>query len=245
LECSGLNSGAKQEDVKQSISNVRPNIVCLQETKLQQISRSTVRAVLGGEFENNFLFQPSDGAKGGLLLAARESFYTLQHVKSSMNTITAHVLDYRSNLSWTITTVYDPQGDLDKKMLIRELKNLKQVASTSWLIIGDFNLVYRDQHKNNTRVNRNMMNRFRRALNFLEVKEVELIGRNFTWSNNQSHPTLTRIDRGFCSILWEGMFINPMLQAPSSLASDHCPILLVPFYPLKVTPNSDLNHIGP
>jgi exonuclease III len=111
LECSGLNSGAKQEDVKQSISNVRPNIVCLQETKLQQISRSTVRAVLGGEFENNFLFQPSNGAKGGLLLAARESFYTLQHVKSSMNTITAHVLDYQiclgpSQLSMTHKVIW-------------------------------------------------------------------------------------------------------------------------------------------
>jgi hypothetical protein len=32
------------------------------------------------------------------------------------------------------------------------------------------------------------MTRFRRTLNQIEVKEVELIGRKFTWINNQKTP---------------------------------------------------------
>jgi hypothetical protein len=76
--------------------------------KLQNISNQIVRNVLGVEVDNNFLFQPADGTRGGLLLAARDSIYSLQQLQMSTNTITTQVLDCRSNLSWTITTVYGP-----------------------------------------------------------------------------------------------------------------------------------------
>jgi hypothetical protein len=63
-----------------------------------------------------------------------------------------------------------------------------------WLIVGDFNMIYKEQKKNNGRLNRRLMSRFRRTLNYLEVKEVELVGKQYTWSNNQVVPTLSRID---------------------------------------------------
>jgi hypothetical protein len=58
-------------------------------------------------------------------------------------------------------------------------------------------LIYQDQDKNNGNLNRRMMARFRRTLNKLEVKEIDLVGKQFTWSNNQVQPTLSRIDRCF------------------------------------------------
>jgi hypothetical protein len=47
-------------------------------------------------------------------------------------------------------------------------------------------MMYKPQDKNNGILNRSLMARFRRALNLLEVKEIDLVGRKFTWSNNQS-----------------------------------------------------------
>jgi hypothetical protein len=87
-------------------------------------------------------------------------------------------------------------------MFIRELRGIKQLVQSRWLLIRDFNLIYQDQDKNNNHLNRRMMNRFRRALNFLEVKEIELLGRQFTWSSNQQTPTLTRIDKALCTLAW-------------------------------------------
>jgi hypothetical protein len=52
------------------------------------------------------------------------------------------------------------------------------------------------------------MLRFIRALNHLEVKEIQLIGRKYTWSNSQQNPTLTRIDRAFCTPEWEDFYAN-------------------------------------
>jgi hypothetical protein len=36
------------------------------------------------------------------------------------------------------------KGTLDKKMFIRELKNLKPSALPAWLILDDFNLIYKE-----------------------------------------------------------------------------------------------------
>jgi hypothetical protein len=63
-----------------------------------------------------------------------------------------------------------------------------------------------------------------------ELKELRLKGRKFTWSNNVSQ---TRIDRAFCTTEWDLMLPNCVLQAISSLVSDHCPLLIVGNYAVR------------
>jgi hypothetical protein len=121
-------------------------------------------------------------------------------------------------------------------MFIREITSLKQSSLQPWLIIGDFNLIYKDEDKSNGRLNRNMMARFKKALDHLEVKEIPLVGKKFTWSNGQDPPTFSRIDRAFCSPVWEQHFSNPVLQALSLSISDHCPLILTPLNPPSLLP---------
>jgi hypothetical protein len=112
----------------------------------------------------------------------------------STYTISITVTDCGTQSQWSLTGVYGPQADLDKRLFLRELRSLKNVVKPAWLIIGDFNLIYRDQDKNNGRLNRRTMSRFRRAINHLEVREVQLTGKRFTLSNQQDTPTMSRID---------------------------------------------------
>jgi hypothetical protein len=95
-----------------------------------------------------------------------------------------------------------------------------------WLILRDFNLIYKIQDKNNGRINRSMMSRFRRSLDHLEVKEIKLVGKKFTSSNNLASPTMSRIDRSFCTPAWEKLYDKPILHTLSSSTFDHCPILV-------------------
>lgn len=69
-----------------------------------------------------------------------------------------------------------------------------------------------------------IMAAFRDSINVMELKEIKLAGKKFTWTNNRTH---TRIDRAFCSIEWETMLPECFLQTGSSASSDHCPIILV------------------
>lgn len=119
---------------------------------------------------------------------------------------------------------------------LRELRELKHWVQPEWLIIGDFNMIYMDQDKNNGRLDRRMMARFRRALNHMEVKEILLLNRRFTWSNDQNLPTMTRIDRAFCTVACEEIYSEAVIQTLSTSTSDHCPLLLQPLAQVPTLP---------
>lgn len=70
------------------------------------------------------------------------------------------------------------------------------------------------------------MQRFKSALDFLELKAVHLHGWKFTWSSETANPTLTRIDHVFCTQDWELTHQDCYMQAISTSCSDHCPMLL-------------------
>jgi hypothetical protein len=120
---------------------------------------------LGPNYENDFVFLPTNGTRGGIIVAAKFSLFALQQPILSANSITVRVSDLRSNNYWIFTGVYRPQNDLDRKMFLRELKRIKQTIHSPWLIIGDFNLIYKDQDKSNGRLNRNLMLTFKKVLN--------------------------------------------------------------------------------
>jgi hypothetical protein len=68
-----------------------------------------------------------------------------------------------------------------------------------------------------------MMARFRSFVQELELKDLYLHGRRFTWSSEREIPTLTRIDRALVSIDWDLQNPNAFLQA---LSSDHAALHL-------------------
>jgi hypothetical protein len=49
-----------------------------------------------------------------------------------------------------------------------------------WLIRGDFNLICSEEDKNNQKLDRAMMGRFRRWINVLSLKEILLHGHQYT-----------------------------------------------------------------
>jgi exonuclease III len=121
----GLNNRAKQEDVRQTVSMLKPDLICIQETKTEVMTPSIMRSAFGPEFESNFFSLPADGSRGGIILAVNSSLLQLPDPVLFGHSISAKVFDLRFNRSWVATGVYGPQGDLEKKMFIRELKQLK------------------------------------------------------------------------------------------------------------------------
>lgn len=90
----------------------------------------------------------------------------------------------------------------------------------------DFNLIYRAEDKNNRNLDRAMMGRFRRLLNDVELREIDLLGRRYTWSSERAVPTLVQLDRTFCFDEWEDMFPHHLLQSTFVAVSDHYPLIL-------------------
>lgn len=70
------------------------------------------------------------------------------------------------------------------------------------------------------------MRRFRHALDDMQVDELYLHGRLYTWSNEKRRPTMERLDRAFATVEWLNAFPNHHLRLLSSDCSDHAPLLL-------------------
>lgn len=99
----GLNNPAWQHEVKQVVQMFRPQLICMQETKLNHIDNNVIRNALGTQYVANFFFHPADGSRGGILLACNDDFLTLQDAHLTTNTISATVRDSRCDFPWTVT----------------------------------------------------------------------------------------------------------------------------------------------
>jgi exonuclease III len=124
------------------------------------------------------------------------------------------------------SAMYGPSTDRDKPAFLVELQELCLVRLGPWLLVGDFNMIYRAEDKNNNRLHRRTMVQFRQFLNEALFKELHCDGCLFTWSNERLHPTLECIDRAFATSELEVIFPNNDLQALSTLCSDHVSLLL-------------------
>uniref|UniRef100_J3LW48 Endonuclease/exonuclease/phosphatase domain-containing protein n=1 Tax=Oryza brachyantha TaxID=4533 RepID=J3LW48_ORYBR len=127
---------------------------------------------------------------------------------------------------WWLSVVYGPQEEPHKLRFLDELRTLRSSLAGPWVVAGDFNLILEARDKSNSNLNRRMMGRFRRLTDELDLRKLPLWGRRFTWSNERAMPTLVKLDRVFFSQEWDELFPSCLLQAASSVASDHCALLL-------------------
>jgi exonuclease III len=220
----GLNDPAKGNAVQEFLDSVRVNIVCLQETKLDVIDDFIVMQCLGPSFDG-YVYLPAVDTRGGILLAWDTSVVSIGHVSFDTYAITGEV-QARDNNSWWITSVYGPQAREEKVSFLTELAERRSLCPGPWMVIGDFNMILFASEKNNELLDRAMMARVHRFMQELELKDMYMHGRRFTWSSERENPTLTRIDRALVLVDWELLNLDSLLQALSSSASDHAPLHL-------------------
>jgi exonuclease III len=220
----GLNMKARRDAVREVISSSRADIVCLQETKVVSLDHFLFCSVFGSDFDK-FVLLSADGTRGGLIIAWKSS--VIQALGSRVDNFSAsvHFIEEQGR-NWWFTGVYGPQEDGDKISFLHELRDVRTLCPGPWVVAGDFNLIYQAADKSNSNLNRAMMGRFRRVLDDLELKEIPLIGRKFTWSYEREDPTLVRLDRAFCTMDWEEVFPDAVLQSATAGVSDRCPLIL-------------------
>lgn len=139
----GLNDGAKRASVRNQIISSGATVVCLQETKITTWTHTLLVETVGIDMSQNMAFLPSVGASGGILLAASERYFRLDNPHLTTNTVSATITMLSDNKEWSITGVYGPQSDSEKLLFMQEITDLKDLMLPAWLLLGDFNLIYR------------------------------------------------------------------------------------------------------
>ncbi|KAM3020904.1 hypothetical protein ACUV84_040901 [Puccinellia chinampoensis] len=216
----GLNSPNRWTAVRVLIEDANAAVVCLVETKLENVTPFSLNQILGSRYDG-FTFLPASGTAGGIIVAWQSNLVTISLPRVDTFSVTLYV-DFVNGNKWWHTIVYGPTEDAERPSFLEELREVRAICNGLWTVAGDFNLILNAEDKNNSRLNRRIMGRFRRLVSDLELTEAPLIGRKYTWSNERDIPTLSRIDRWFCSSDWDADHPNCLLQALSSSLSDHC-----------------------
>jgi exonuclease III len=197
----GLNDPVKRSSVREFVSELHVNLVCFQETKLDVIDDFTVMQCLGPSFDG-YAYLPALGTRGGILLAWDRTQIEISNISLDSYAITGEVRT-RDDNRWWITMVYGPQTVEEKNAFLTELSERSTLCPGPWMVIGDFNMILYASEKNNDNLDRTMMARFRSFVQELELKDLYMHGRRFTWSSEREVPSLTRIDRALVSIDWD------------------------------------------
>jgi hypothetical protein len=125
---------------------------------------------------------------------------------------------------WYLTNVYGPTIPEERANFTNWLMNIDASIMNLWMILGDFNLMRSPENRNREGGDVNNMLLFNRIISHLDLVEIPLKGRAFTWSNMQNYPLLERLDWIFTCAHWTTTFPVTFATPLAKLSSDHIPI---------------------
>ncbi|KAL7177287.1 hypothetical protein ACSBR2_030606 [Camellia fascicularis] len=196
----GLGKPEKRRHLKNLIKEKRVDMVLIQETKKSSFDEIFVRSIWP-EDDLGYIGVDAVGSAGGLLCLWKPAVFQSKDCCGSRNFILLSGLVYH-RLDCVTGNVYAPNDSRGRSHLWLVLANLKASFPKPWCLGGgDFNEIKNiGERKGCARCDRGMQE-FNEFSNNLELVDVPMCERKYTWSNSQ------------------------LGGLPRSV-SDHCPILL-------------------
>lgn len=122
--------------------------------------------------------------------------------------------------------VYGP-NDLSKRARLWEsIVNIRTSFQKPWYMGGDYNEIRNIKDRKGCIRRDSGMIEFNNFINQLELVEVPMLGRRFTWCNSLDGERWSKIDRLLLDTIRLEKFRLQMWGLPR-LVSDHCPLLLM------------------
>jgi hypothetical protein len=161
-----------------------------------------------------------------MLVGINNQTIKVKNVMTGDRCVRFHVANKSDNFEWALVAVYGAAQDAQKADFLAELVRFCEDDSIPILVGGDFNIIRRQNEKNNDNFNGRWPLMFNAIIESLLLKEIALSGRQFTWANRRDTPTFEKLDRVLVSVPWELKFPLVSVQALARAGSDHTPLLL-------------------
>ncbi|CAM8982176.1 unnamed protein product [Rhodiola kirilowii] len=220
--CRGLGHPRSVRELAESVRINRPDLVGLQETKIEESRLVAIRRKLG--FKNGFIV-PRQGLAGGLALWWKEEVslsilsYSKYHIDACVEgedrvrvtVFYGEPITGRRGISWGL------------------LRRLHVQFNLPWVVLGDFNEVCFGWEVKGGRVRGEwQMRAFREALMDCGLTDLGFSGNPFTFSNRRygKWETKARLDRVLVNNAWRNMFPNAQVSHISAISSDHLMLFL-------------------
>ena len=107
---------------------------------------------------------------------------------------------------WVFSGVYGPSVKVEREEFLSELGAIRGLWNEPWYVAGDFNVIrFPSERIRGGRLSPTMR-RFSEVIEELELRDLPLQGRMFTWSGGLNNLLKSRIDRFLISEDWEAHF---------------------------------------
>ena len=136
----GLNEVDKRLQIRNLLRSWKADIVCLQETKLEWISRGTVRSIWSCSYVD-WLYLGSDGAFGGILLMWDSR--VVEKVEEAVGhfLVSCKFKNVGDQFEWAFIGIYGPNLNNRHRLMWEELTGLISWWDLPWCLGGDFNII--------------------------------------------------------------------------------------------------------
>ena len=94
------------------------------------------------------------------------------------------------------------------------------------LVGGDFNIIRRQEENNNNNFDAHWPFMFNAIIESLDLREIDVSGRQYTWASRRENPTFEKLDRFLANVEWEQKYPLVTVQALTRTGSDHTPLLI-------------------
>jgi exonuclease III len=220
----GIRKKGMSPYVRDMIKLQNLDFLCFQETMVQNFSDACFRKL---DPNKNYLWDWSPrGKSGGLLSGFKVDRFDVGS-RSQGDFILQHNLwDKKISKKWNIMNIYGAAQDENKDAFLTELASFCSKNREPYLAGGDFNILRFLANKNKNFHPNRFSGTFNVVIQVNDLRELDILGGYFTWSNNHSDSTLERLDKILMSREWEMLFPSVHGHKEPRNLSNHNPLII-------------------
>ena len=221
----GANDPDKRKVIKNFLRRYRADVVCLQETKIQEMSNILARSLGVGRQMNWKVMNAQGSAWGIVVFWDNSSISLMDSVVGSFSVLCLFRMP-EDGFQWAFTGVYGPVENSDREAFWEELGSIKGLWEGPWCVGGDFNEVLFPYERARGGRLSNSMRRFSDIMNDLDLRDLPLQGGPYSWKGGLNGSSMSRIDRFLVTADWENQCNKVTHSCLPRPVSDHFPIML-------------------
>lgn len=169
---------------------------------------------------------PSRGRSSGMISGVKVERFDVGRHKHGKFMLQLDMYDRQIDTKWTLLNVYGTPQEEEKEEFLCELASFCSVIKDPYILGGDFNILRYAHEKNKNFCQNRFTDLFNTIIHANKLRDIYMAGGKFTWSNNQAHHTLQKLDRILMSKEWESLFPTVTSYKNPRDISDHNPLIL-------------------
>jgi hypothetical protein len=201
------------------------NFIALSETGRESFPDHVLKNLCAGR---DFLWHAMapHGRSGGILLGVDLSVFDIGAIDEG-DFYVKFTLRYKStDFKFVLYSIYGPAQSQNKAAFLAELANTCSKENLPYLVGGDFNIMRKPEDKSCGVFDTKWPSLFNAVIESLDLREIVMAGRQFTWAGAGDNPTYEKLDRVLASTEWELNSPLAKVEARDRNISDHTPLVV-------------------